>query len=32
MNALSRKSLGYSRPEELFDSFLDKVYYLSKVA
>ena len=32
MNALPRKSLGYSTPEELFDSFLDKVYYLSKVA
>ena len=32
MNALPRKSLGYSTPEELFDSFLDKVYHLSKVA
>lgn len=30
MNALPRKALGYSTPEELFDSFLDKVHYLSK--
>lgn len=30
MNALPRKALGYSTPEELFDSFLDKVYYMDR--
>lgn len=30
MNALPRKTLGYSTPEELFDSFLDKVYYTDR--
>lgn len=30
MNALPRKILGYNTPEELFDSFLDEVYSLTK--
>lgn len=31
MNALPRKILGYSTPEELFDTFLDQVYSVNKV-
>lgn len=31
MNALPRKILGYSSPEELFDAFLDQVYSIDKV-
>ena len=31
MNALPRKHLGYSTPEELFDEFLDQVYSVNKV-
>ena len=31
MNALPRKHLGYSTPEELFDKFLDQVYSVGKV-
>lgn len=31
MNALPRKVLGYSTPEELFDEFLDQVYSVNKV-
>lgn len=31
MNALPRRVLGYSTPEELFDSFLDQVYSVNKV-
>ena len=31
MNALPRKLLGYSTPEELFDEFLDQVYLVDKV-
>ena len=31
MNALPRKLLGYSTPEELFDEFLDQVYSVDKV-
>ena len=32
MNARPRKSLGYYRPDELFDTFLDKVYSTDIVA
>ena len=32
MNVLPRKSLGYYRPDELFDTFLDKVYSTDIVA
>ena len=31
MNALPRKQLGYRTPEELFETFLDKVYSLKKI-
>ena len=31
MNALPRRILGYSTPEELFDAFLDQVYSVDKV-
>lgn len=31
MNALPRKNLGYSTPEELFDLFLDQIYSVDKV-
>ena len=31
MNALPRKILGYSTPEDLFDAFLDQVYSVIKV-
>ncbi len=31
INALPRKFLGYSTPEELFDDFLDQVYSVNKV-
>ena len=31
MNALPRRILGYSTPEELFDTFLDQVYSVVKV-
>jgi IS30 family transposase len=32
MNARPRKSLGYYRPDELFDAFLDKMYSTDIVA
>lgn len=31
MNALPRRDLGYSTPEELFEAFLDQVYSVDKV-
>ena len=31
MNALPRRALGYSTPEDLFDAFLDQVYSINKV-